>query len=397
MPALAVTAWTMTSALGRGRPAHRAAVADHRSGLRPNDFSLAPLPCHIGRVDGVEDIALPDPQPAWRTRNNRLAWLGLEQDGFTTAVEAARQRFGAGRVAVLLGTSTGSIGSTEEAYRRLENGHFADEFTHPVTHSLHSLGEFVAATLQLDGPALTFSTACSSGAKAFAAAERMLRLGIVDAALVGGVDSLCQSVLFGFNSLQLVSDEACRPFDVARKGISIGEAAAFMLLQRDKPGHDGPLFVGYGESSDAWHMSTPHPEGLGAELAMRAALHRAGIAAADVDYINLHGTATPKNDEVEAAVVARLFPETTRISSTKGATGHTLGTAGALEAGITLLALEHGCIPGNVGCVEPDPTCAPQLALRPEKQVAEIALSNSFGFGGNNACLAFARGTEANA
>ncbi|HEY8682335.1 MAG TPA: beta-ketoacyl-ACP synthase, partial [Rhodanobacter sp.] len=351
-----------------------------------------PLACWIGRVDGVEDEALPAAHAVWEARNNRLAWLGLNQDGFLDRVRAARERYGADRIALLLGTSTASIGATEEAYGRLDaDGGFADDMLRPAIHAPHSLTAFVTAALELEGPCLTISTACSSSAKAFASAERMIRLGLVDAAVVGGVDTLCDSVLYGFNSLELVSSAPCRPFDQARDGISIGEAAGFALLERVEVAPEAPRLLGYGEASDAHHMSTPHPEGLGADLALRDALARAGLDASQVDYINLHGTASQKNDEVEAALVNRAFPARTRASSTKGFTGHTLGAAGIVEATIALLAIEHALIPGNLGGEVPDPLCGSQFAWRNEHQRVDVALSNSFGFGGNNACLAFAR------
>jgi len=392
MTPLAVTAHTATSALGHGLDAQLDALRGERSGLRPNDFSSAPLACWIGRVDGLETAALPAALASWDCRNNRLAWLGLNQDGFLDRVRAARARYGAGRVALLLGTSTASIGATEEAYRRLDaDGGFPDDMLRPAIHAPHSLAAFVAAALALEGPCLTVSTACSSSAKVFASAERMLRLGLIDAAVVGGVDTLCDSVLFGFNALELVSPEPCRPFDAARNGISIGEAAGFALLERIDTAPDAPRLLGYGESSDAHHMSTPHPQGLGAELALNDALARAGLDPAQVGYINLHGTASHKNDEVEAALVARAFPATTRASSTKGFTGHTLGAAGIVEATMALQAIEHDLVPGNLGGDTPDPVCGAQFAWHNEQQRIDVALSNSFGFGGNNACLAFAR------
>ncbi|MGN6226704.1 MAG: beta-ketoacyl-[acyl-carrier-protein] synthase family protein [Dyella sp.] len=389
---LAVSAYTATSALGHGLQAHLDALLAERGGLRPNAFSSAPLPCWIGQVDGVEDAPLPASLIAWECRNNRLAWLGLNQDGFLDRVAAARARYGAGRIALMLGTSTASIGATEEGYRRLDaDGGLPDDLLRPAIHAPHSLCAFVAAALGLEGPCLTVSTACSSSAKVFANAERLIRLGLVDAAVVGGVDTLCDSVLFGFNALELVSPEPCTPFDADRRGISIGEAAGFALLERVDAAPDAPRLIGYGESTDAHHMSTPHPEGLGAELALRDALARAGITAAQVDYINLHGTASQKNDEVEAALVSRSFGPHTRASSTKGFTGHTLGAAGIVEAAITLLALREGLVPGNLGGNTPDPGCGPQFAWHNEHRALRIALSNSFGFGGNNACLAFAR------
>ncbi|HET6805105.1 MAG TPA: beta-ketoacyl-[acyl-carrier-protein] synthase family protein [Frateuria sp.] len=389
---LAVSAYTATSALGHGLEAHRRALEQARTGLRPNDFSLDPLQCWVGRVDDIEQAPLPTPFAAWECRNNRLAWLGLNQDGFLDAVRAARARYGATRVALLMGTSTASIGATEEAYRRLDpDGGFPDDMLRLAIHAPHSLAGFLAEALALEGPCLTVSTACSSSAKVFASAERLIRLGVVDAAVVGGVDTLCESTLFGFNALELVSREPCRPFDRARSGISIGEAAGFALLERVEAAPGAPRLLGYGEASDAHHMSTPHPEGLGAELALRDALARAGLEPSQVDYINLHGTASLKNDEVEAALIGRLFPPTTRASSTKGFTGHTLGAAGIVEGVVALLAIEHGLVPGNLGGGDPDPACGPHFAWRNESRPVGVALSNSFGFGGNNACLAFAR------
>ncbi|MGH8216044.1 MAG: beta-ketoacyl-ACP synthase [Rhodanobacteraceae bacterium] len=394
MEPLAIAARSATSALGRGLAAHVDALSGARSGLRANDFSSAPLDCFIGRVAGVEEAALPQAFARWDCRNNRLAWLGLQQDDLLDAIAAAIARHGPARIALVLGTSTASIESTEQAYRRLEDGRFPPDMRRPEIHTPHSLGAFVADATGITGPTLTISTACSSSAKVFASAERLIRLGLADAALVGGVDSLCDSVLFGFHSLELVSSQPCRPFDRHRDGISIGEAAAFALLERVERAPTAPRLTGYGESSDAWHMSTPHPEARGALAALDDALARAGIDAGQIDYVNLHGTATVKNDEVEAKLLPR-FSSRTRASSTKGFTGHTLGAAGALEAVIALLAIEHGMVPPDLGCTDALPEAAPWLALQPEARDIDIALSNSFGFGGNNACLVFARGTAA--
>jgi 3-oxoacyl-[acyl-carrier-protein] synthase-1 len=391
---LAITAYSATSALGRGRQAHLEALRAGRGGLRTNDISSTPLDCQIGRVAGIEDVRLPADLQHWACRNNQLAWLGLQQDGLAETVAHALTRYGASRIALVLGTSTAGIAATEEAYRRLRQGHFPDDLRRPEIHAPHSLAGFVADATGITGPTLTLSTACSSSAKVFASAERLLRLGLADAVLVGGVDSLCDSVLFGFHSLQLVSPQACRPFDVHRDGISIGEAAAFALLERSDAAPRAPRLLGYGESSDAYHMSTPHPAGRGALAALDAALARAGIDADGVDYVNLHGTATHKNDEVEAQLLPRLARHT-RASSTKGFTGHTLGAAGALEAVVALLAIEHDCVPPNLGCREPMTQAAAWLALEPETHRVDVALSNSFGFGGNNACLVFARGGAA--
>jgi 3-oxoacyl-[acyl-carrier-protein] synthase I len=384
-----VKAYTATSAVGVGKRAMAAAVEAERSGLRPNDFGPEPLPTWIGRVEGLE-TPLPASLSRWDCRNHRLAWLGLTADGFVQAVADARERYGAARVAVIVGTSTSSISATEDAYRVLDaEGRFPTALRSTTLHTPHSLGNFVQDALGLAGPCLTVSTACSSSAKVFASAERMLRLGLVDAAVVGGADSLCGSVLFGFNALQLVSPEPCRPFDVRRRGINLGEAAGFALLERGA----GPLqLIGHGESSDAHHMSTPRPDGLSAERALDDALARAGIGAGAVDHVNLHGTASSKNDEFEAALVARRYGPHTHASSTKGFSGHTLGTAGVLEAAFSLLAIESGLMPGTVNSDRLDPACGPQIRLRPARAEVRLAASHSFGFGGTNCVLVFARG-----
>jgi len=375
-------------------PELASALRERRSGLRPNDFGESPLPTWIGRVEGIEAVELPPRLADWDCRNNRVAWLALTSDGFLERAAAARARYGADRVALVMGTSTSSIGATEEAYRRLlPDGQYPADLRRPIVHTPHSLGDFVRAALGLQGVVVTVATACSSSAKIFAQAERLIRLGLADAAIVGGVDSLCGSVLFGFNSLELVSPEPCRPFDRARRGISLGEAGGFALLERD--GEAGPWLLGYGESSDAHHMSSPHPEGYGARLAIQDALSRAALTPDAIGYINLHGTASQKNDEVEAGLVADMFPAQTLASSTKGWTGHTLGAAGIVEAVITFLALETGLVPGTLNAQELDPACGPQIRIHNESADIRFALSNSFGFGGSNCSLLFARARHA--
>ena len=395
MAPLAVTHYTATSALGRGRDAHLRALQAGQSGLRANDFGPlnqgAPLPTWIGRVAGLEEAPLPDALHEWECRNNRLAWLALQQDGLFEAVQAVRERHGATRVAIVMGTSTASIGETEDAYTRLtDDGQFSADMRRPKIHTPHSLGNFVQAATGLTGPCITVATACSSSAKVFAQAARLIEIGLVDAALVGGVDTLCGSVLYGFNALGLVSANPCMPFDARRDGLSLGEAGGFALLVRAEVDDvTSPKLLGYGESSDAHHMSAPHPEGLGAQLTMRDALARGGIAAADVDYLNLHGTSTPANDSVEAKAVKALFPDSLHASSTKGWTGHTLGAAGIVESTIALLALEHGFLPGTLNSSEPDAECGPQIRFVSVSKPIRFAMNNSFGFGGNNCSLLF--------
>ena len=397
MPPLAIRAYTATTALGRGRQAQAEALQSRRGGLRRNDFGEGDrLDCWIGRVDGLEQEALPATLSQWECRNNRLAWMALQQDGLMQAIDVAIQRHGADRVAVVVGTSTSSIGASEEAYTRLtgegEARRFPPDLDRPGIHTPHSLGAFVQQATGLQGPCVTIATACSSSAKVFAQAARLIQSGMADAALVGGVDTLCGSVLFGFNALQLVSPEPCRPFDATRVGLSLGEAGGFAVLERNDAHDPAPLQLrGYGESSDAHHMSAPHPEGLGARLAMRDALARAGIGADEVGFLNLHGTATPANDSIEAKAVASMFPSQLHASSTKGWTGHTLGAAGIVESVIALLALENGLLPGILNSDTPDPACGPQIRFDNAQADIRFAMNNSFGFGGNNASLVFGR------
>ena len=397
---LSISAYTSVSAAGIGKAATAQALLSGRSGLAANDLDWAPLPCWIGRVPGIgrveagrdlaEDLRLPAALADYDCRNNRLALLALEQDGFMAAAAAAKTRHGAARMGVFLGTSTSGILSTELAYQRRQagTGELPADYRYQTTHNMDASTEFVRRLLGLSGPAMTISTACSSSAKVFALAERFMRLGLIDAAVVGGVDSLCLTTLYGFNALQLVASDICRPFDRERRGLSIGEAAGFALLEKT----GGPLqLLGYGETSDAHHMSTPAPLGEGAQRAMREALARARLGVEDIDYINLHGTATPANDLAEGQAVRAVFGSATPCSSTKGFTGHTLGAAGITEAAMALLSLEHGFIPGSPTTRNIDPACDCGIVLQGRAQPIERVMSNSFGFGGSNCALIFGK------
>ena len=388
MKPLGITAYTATSALGRGTAAMLCALRAGRGGLRPNDFDRADVRAYIGRVAGVEDAPVIGALAPFDCRNNRLAQLGLAEDGFTDAVASAKSRYGARRVAVLLGTSTSGILQTELAYRsRGGEGELPPGFDYRHGQNLFSVTDFVRRSLGLEGPAMTISTACSSSAKVFAAAARYIEAGVADAAVVGGVDSLCLTTIHGFNSLQLVSDEPCRPFDAARRGMTIGEGAGYALLEKQS----APIVLaGYGESSDAHHMSTPHPEGEGALVAMREALERAGIEPSAVDYVNAHGTATPANDRAEDRALVRLFGKSVPVSSTKGFTGHTLGAAGIIESIVCFLALEHGLIPATLNTSTIEHGLESQIVLATRSARVRHALTNSFGFGGSNCSLVFA-------
>jgi 3-oxoacyl-[acyl-carrier-protein] synthase I len=390
MRPLNITSYTTISALGRGKTAMLDALRSGRSGLAPLDFPPAALDTFVGRVDGLEAEPLPDTFAPFDCRNNRLALLALQQDDFQQRVSELRKRHGAKRIALLLGTSTSGILNTELAYRERDSeGCLPETFDFTHTHQLSSLVEFVRQVLQLEGPGFTVSTACSSSAKVFADAWRLMEAGLCDAAVVGGVDTLCLTTLHGFNSLELIAPEPCRPADRKRNGISIGEAAGFAILERDAQDTSTIRLLGFGESSDAYHMSTPHPEGDGALQAMNTALERAGLQPADIDYINLHGTATPSNDRAEDRAVSRLFGATTPCSSTKGWTGHTLGAAGITEAIIAIQCIEQGLMPHSLNTHELDPEFQSGILLQPREAPVKRILSNSFGFGGSNCALIF--------
>ncbi len=337
----------------------------------------------FGNVQG-ELPTIPEPLKRHNSRNNRLLLAALAQ--IDTPVRAAIARYGADRVAVIMGTSTSGIHEGELALQQYQAGQWPQGYDYRQ-QELGDPGLFLSDFLATRGPAYTLSTACSSSARAIISGKRLIDAGLVDAAIVGGADSLCQMPINGFNSLESLSAQRCTPFAAGRSGINIGEAAALMLLTREPA---AVALLGVGESSDAWHMSAPHPAGEGAERAISMALRQAGLNAGQIGYINLHGTATRLNDQVEAQVVNRLFGNETPCSSTKHLTGHTLGAAGAVEAALSWLLLTQ-------------PLPLPQQDFRRGPRDAELAtiglvcqpqllgqraiLSNSFAFGGNNACL----------
>jgi len=392
---LLLSHFTATSSIGQGLSPTLDALRQRRAGLHLSDFETVDLITFIGEVAGVDEVTLPKHLSHFDCRNNRLALLGLNQDGFADAVRAAITQYGSQRVGLFLGTSTAGILQTELAYRRRdpETGALPADFIYRTTHNTFSVTDFTRDYFELTGPAVVVSSACSSSAKVFASARRMIAAGLIDAAIVGGVDSLCLTTLYGFNSLGLTSEQACRPFDTERNGISIGEAAAFALLERppEQLDADAILLLGIGESSDAYHMSSPHPEGLGARMAMQDALTMAGLQPSDIDYINLHGTATQSNDTAEGKAVNSLFGTNIPCSSTKGQTGHTLGAAGGLEAVICALALQKGLLPAGLNTKHVDPTVGINYILDNRQQSISHVLSNSFGFGGTNCSLIFGR------
>ena len=399
MNSLWLSHFTATSSIGRGLDRTLDALRQRRAGLAPCAFDTVDLTTFIGEVADVDSVQIPAHLSDFDCRNNRLALVGLIQDGFAEAVRAAVAKYGAQRIGVFLGTSTAGILQTELAYRRRDpiSGAFPPDFIYATTHNTFSVADFARHYFGLTGPAVVVSSACSSSAKVFSSARRMMAAGLIDAALVGGVDSLCLTTLYGFNSLGLTSEQACRPFDAQRNGISIGEAAAFALLERtpENLDADAVLLLGIGESSDAYHMSSPHPDGLGARMAMQDALNMAGLQPGEIDYINLHGTATQSNDAAEGKAVSAVFGSGTPCSSTKGATGHTLGAAGGVEAVICALALQNSLLPAGLNTQHLEPGQPLDYLLENREQPVARALSNSFGFGGTNCSLIFGRADKA--
>lgn len=358
-----------------------ASLSRGTTGLRPGSLTL-PVRTYVG----APALLLPELPPELArhdARLARLAWLALSP--ISNTVAQAVDRWGASRVAIIAGSSTGGIAETEEAFKhylresRAPDGYSFDRY------SFDALVQFLEQATGAGGPRFVVSTACASSAKALASAQRLLTLGLVDAALVVGADSLCRTTLHGFAGLKILSTEPCKPFDLHRDGISIGEGAAALLLERSGTGWVHLLSVG--ESADAHHVTAPHPEGLGATSAMSFALEVARLDPSEIDYVNAHGTGTRVNDQVESDAIAKILGSRVPVSSTKGLTGHLLGAAGATEAVLTIDALVRGILPANVGLAVPDPGVTVHLVARPVPSNARRAISNSFGFGGCNAAV----------
>lgn len=379
------------SAGGLNLKALRTSLKNYDSGLIKNNLPGSDLDTWVGvvaQISNVTDLG------HYQSRNNALAALGFEQGTIRHTVTGLMKKYGASRVGLVMGSSTSSIDRTETAYTQLnEAGDLTEQFKQPLVHNPHAPSLFMAHLTGITGPSLTINTACSSSAKVFATGARWLETGIVDAVLVGGVDTLCLSVLHGFNSLQLLSSNPCKPFDQHRDGINLGEASGFAVLQRSEENSNasGISLTGYGESSDAYHMSHPHPDGLGAKLSMTQALKQANKEPADIDYINLHGTSSRANDLIEGQLISELFPNTTQCSSTKAWMGHTLGAAGITEAIIALDTLNTNIIPGSKNLEILDEALSLSIKATNEHKVCDHVMTNSFGFGGNNCTLLFSR------
>ncbi len=376
---------TGVSAVGHGKAAHLTAMRNGQSGLSPCTFPGADVPCYTGAVEGLESIDFPSALASYDNRATRLSLAALETDGFAQRLSGTIERWGADRVGIVLGTSTSGVERLERDYRISgAEGPLSADYSIRDNNDHQAVTAFLIDHLGLRGPSYTISTACSSSAKAIIDGAQLIQLGLADAVLTGGVDSLCLTSIYGFESLELVSREQCRPFDVSRSGLSIGEAAAFLLLERRG---EGPRLAGYGESSDATSMSTPPPDGAGAAAAMRQALSMAGLQPVDVDYLKLHATATPINDAAETAAVSAVFGTTVPVASFKGLIGHTLGAAGAIEAVMSLYAMAGGFAPGSAGCQTPDPEIEVAVRMSTTETRMTHVLNNAFGFGGSNCSI----------
>jgi 3-oxoacyl-[acyl-carrier-protein] synthase-1 len=385
----------LVCALGDNTAAVRQALlVDGASGLVISNACSPGRPLPLGRVES----ALPDVAHlplAQRSRNNQLALAALAQ--IRPAVDAAIARYGASRIGIVIGTSTSGVAATEAAMQaRAVDGALPADF-HYGQQEMGSCAAMLAQLLGTGGPAYVHSSACASSAKALASAARLINMGLCDAVLAGGVDTLCAFTVAGFAALESVSATPCNPLGASRNGINLGEAGALFLLTAEPA---AVALCGWGESSDGHHMSAPDPHGEGARRSMMAALARAGIAADAIDYINLHGTATQQNDAMEAGAVAALFGTTVPVSSTKPMTGHTLGAAGALEAGLCWLAMQGdnplGMLPPHLWDGVPDPALPALNIATPGTRLGRplrYALSNSFAFGGANATLVLGRTT----
>ncbi len=381
-PALPITARAVCTALGMSSSECADALSRGRSGLGRPAMDL-PFETLVGAVDSN----LPRVPTAMAEYDSRVGRIALHlADECAPAVERARRRWGADRVAVLFGTSTGGLAETEAAVAcHRATGHLPGGYDLHRQHSMRAVSELIALRFALRGPSYAISTACSSGAKVFAAAQRLLRAGVVDAVLLGGIDSLCQTTLRGFRSLGILATERCRPFGLGREGLNLGEGGGLFLLERVG---DAPFaLLGVGESSDGFRMSAPPEDGYGAVVAMQGALAQAGRSADAVDYVNAHGTGTAKNDLAEARAIKRVFDRRVPVASTKGYTGHTLGAAGAIEAAFAMFALEGEWIPASLGASPADPDIDLDLPSERRSARCRVVMSNSFGFGGSNVSL----------
>jgi 3-oxoacyl-[acyl-carrier-protein] synthase-1 len=397
-----MTAWLgapgIVCALGSGiaQVTERALRGD-TSGMVRQDGWIGARAITVGAAADTDTLApIPADMPRhYDTRNNRLLLTALLQ--IEPEVMHAMIRYGPDRVGIVLGTSTAGINENTPAFRALaRDGAWPPDYDYR-RQALSAPAAFLADWIGFAGPAYTLSTACTSSARALLSAKRLLDMGVCDAVLCGGVDSLCQLTINGFASIEAIAPALCNPFSAHRNGINIGEGAAVFLMQRERSGGPAIALLGGGGSSDAWHMSAPDPSGAGAATAMRAALQDAAVDATEIGWLNLHGTGTPHNDAMESHAVHALFPHGVPCTATKSMTGHALAAAGAIEAALCWAVLS----PANGGAHLPphvwdgaaDPTLPALDLTGPSHRLPQggrpIVMSNSFAFGGNNASLVF--------
>ena len=374
-----ITGFALCNGLGVTTAAVREGLYEGRTGLGASPTPL-PFPTAVGAID-ANLPELPSELAPWSTRTARLALLLIEQ--LAEPLARLRKRVAPERIAVILGTSTAGADVTEDAFRHyIEHGRLPPDYDLWRHHTYGALLHVVTELIGARGPSWVVSTACTSSAKPLGTAQRLIAAGMCDAAVVGGIDTLCSMTLRGFFSLDSLSAGACKPFSAARDGISIGEGGALLVL--DRGGDAMALLEGVGESSDAYHISAPHPEGAGARTAMERALAQAGVAPSAVDCVNAHGTGTRLNDSAEAQAISGLLGNDVPVISTKGYTGHMLGGAGASEAAIALFSLLEGWMPSSLGADPIDDKIPINVAKTRTHGRFQRALSNSFAFGGNN-------------
>lgn len=376
---LPITGFNLCNALGNNRAEVRDALYAGRHGLTPSKIEV-PFPTVVGALN-AELPELPASAQPWSTRSARIAAMMLQD--LDDPLRRMRAKYRPERIGILMGTSTAGADVTEAAYK-----HFVQEGTLPEGYDLwrhHTYGAILEVVRQLtgaEGPAWMHSTACTSSAKPLASARRLIRAGVLDAAIVGGIDTLCAMTLCGFHTLGALSATECRPFGQGRTGINIGEGGAILLVERDGDGE--ALLEAVGESSDAYHISAPHPDGLGATIAMQRALEEAGCKPEDIAYINAHGTGTPLNDSAESKAIEAVFGVDVPVVSTKAYTGHTLGAAGATEAAIALFSVLEGWAPSSLRLDPKDEKININVLTERQTGTFKHVLSNSFAFGGNN-------------
>lgn len=374
-----ITGYALCNCLGVTAEQVRSKLYEGQSGLGPSPVPV-PFPTLVGAVDAVLP-QLPAALTPWSTRTAQLAALLIEQ--LSAPLAKLRARVRPERIAVVLGTSTVGADVTENAFRHyIERGVLPPDYDLWRHHTYGALLHVVSELLGARGPAWVVSTACTSSAKPLATAQRLIAADLADACVVGGIDTLCSMTLRGFFSLDSLSPGACKPFSKKRDGINIGEGGALLVLE--KGGDAIALLESVGESSDAYHISAPHPEGVGARLAMQRALELAHVEPGQVDYVNAHGTGTRLNDSAEAQAIGSLIGREVPVVSTKGYTGHMLGAAGASEAVMTLMSLSEGFVPASLGADPIDESIQLNVPLVRLHGTYRRGLSNSFAFGGNN-------------